>query len=572
MSCTKQLTDNPLPDKPPRTLLWLYPDSTVGVGVSRQHLSWWGEDPDGLVRGYLFAFAIVESNVTALPVPDTLRYTWVTTNDTTLLFPLDTLFRKFVVAVRAVDNRFAGLPEHSVVRFTPFPFWDKNDNGVYDGDDQQLPGLADATDPVGSVLTFPIRNTPPTAFWVPNPLDPTNQLRQPDTTYTAATFSWSATDPDGNNTLKLYRIALNDTTNPANWVTIPLRDTIITIFVPRARSDSAGSGAVVPADLYAGTFLGKQYLGQIQGLKLDAFNVFYVEVQDVAGEFSLPLVMPSGTDHWYVRRPKGNLLLVSDYMNTIADAKAAVATYQTTLAAVPGGQFTTVDPLDIDFGITSLNDKVSGVYGQHVPPFVDPALIYTFLLYDYVLWYTDQFPTLNLAQLTLFTYLQNGGKVIFSTMFQNTIDPRGALRDFAPIDSVSSVDLSPGYTTPSLGDTRIPANSVVFADSSDPTNIYPQLAFNSTPVNHSIFMRPVYRRFDAKYVYHLQADARSPIRYLGEPNLGVVDGQGKIVFMGVPLHLLNNTTYGNPDGLTAFFTKIFTQHFSRFQRVDRRKF
>lgn len=168
-------------------------------------------------------------------------------------------------------------------------------------------------------------------------------------------------------------------------------------------------------------------------------------------------------------------------------------------------------------------------------------------------------------------------------MFLFTIDPRGALKDFAPIDSVCSVDLSSVQRPiPSPGDTRIPANSIVFADSSDPNNIYPQLAFNSSPVNHVVYMRPIYRRADSRYVYRLQPDslavyhlpdstvARAPRnRYLGSPDIGVVDGQGKIVFMGVPLHLLDNRTYGS--GLTAFFSKALT-HFSPSQRVNRRRF
>ena len=87
-------------------------------------------------------------------------------------------------------------------------------------------------------------------------------------------------------------------------------------------------------------------------------------------------------------------------------------------------------------------EDLSDIYGRLVPQFVDPALIQTFLLYDHVLWYTDQLPSLGVAQRSVFPYLQNGGRVIFSTMFLNTTDPRGALRDFAPIDSVSSVDLS----------------------------------------------------------------------------------------------------------------------------------
>jgi len=54
----------------------------------------------------------------------------------------------------------------------------------------------------------------------------------------------------------------------------------------------------------------------------------------------------------------------------------------------------------------------------------------------------------------------------------------------------------------------------------------------------------------------------------------VVDGAGTNIFIGLPLHLLNNSdpTYGNPDALTAFFTKIFTQEFSPNQKVNRRKF
>ena len=115
-------------------------------------------------------------------------------------------------------------------------------------------------------------------------------------------------------------------------------------------------------------------------------------------------------------------------------------------------------------------------------------------------------------------------------------------RRFAP-EVLGNLQAIPLWGTP---DGRVLA-IVASADSSVPGDVYPQLAFNAAPVNHVIFMRPVYRRSDARYIYHLQADPRN--RYLGTPNIGVVDGQRKIVFMGVPLHLLNNTTQGNPRGL-----------------------
>jgi hypothetical protein len=220
----------------------------------------------------------------------------------------------------------------------------------------------------------------------------------------------------------------------------------------------------------------------------------------------------------------------------------------------------------------SASEKESGRFGRLVPQFADPALVQTFLLYDYVVWYTDEIPSLGVAQLSVFTYLQNGGRVIFSTMFLNTTDPRGALRDFAPIDSVSSVTLPPPAPPPaSAGDSRLPANYIVYADSSDARYIYPQLALNASPTIHSVFMRPVYRRSDARYIYRLQPDSRVPQRYFGSPSIGVIDGQNTIVFVGLPLHLLNNTVQGNSRGLTAFFEKAL-QQFSPSQVVNRMVF
>jgi hypothetical protein len=572
LTCKEHIEGVPAGNQVPKTFLWLYPESEIRTGVSKRSLHWWGEDPDGVVRGFLFSFRTVAAPVTSPPQPDTVRYVWTASNDTTILFPLDTLFRRFAVTVRAVDNSFAGLPPNSPVRLSPSMYWDVNDNGVFDSGDLLLPELAAAMDPVGSTLTFPVRNSPPLVSFAASPFDPTATMKQPDTTYTAATFAFSASDPDGNNTLKSYRITLNDTSKPANWLTITLRDTVVTLLVPRARSDAAGSapGTEVVADVYSGTFLGRRLIGQLSGLRLNASNVFYVQVKDVAGEYSPPLRMPSSAGIWYVKRPQGRLLLVSDYITS--DGDAARSTYLTNLAGIPGGEFRTVDELNIGRGLDA-NMKSAGMPGAMVPAFVDPALTQTFLLYDYVFWYTDQYPSLSVAQLTLFTYMQNGGKVLFSTTFQNTVDPRGALNDFAPIDSVSSVPFTP---RPAPGDTRIYANYRVFPDSTDPGNIYPPLAFNQPPAPQTFFlvyMRPIYRRSDARYIYHLQRDTlNTPPRYIGMPNLAAVDGQRQIIFIGLPLHLLNNQVYGNPNGLQAFFTRAFTREFNPLRKVNRMKF
>jgi hypothetical protein len=472
-----------------------------------------------------------------------------------------------------VDNSFGGLPERAPVRISPFPYWDVNDNGIFDGGDMRLAGLSAAMDPAGITLTFPVLNSPPAVSFVPNPTDPTIPQKQPDTTFTAVTFSWTASDPDGNNTLRSYRIALNDTSNPANWLTLSLRDTIVTLVVPRSRSDAAasGPGAQVQADVYGGSFLSRRLIGQIPGLRLDAGNVLFVQVKDVAGAYSPAITMPSGTDRWFVRRPRGRLLIVNDYINS--DGDLALSTYVNNLANIPGGQFTQVDMLNIGAGLSAA-DKNNGKAGPFTPPFVDPALIQTFLLYDYIFWYTDQYPSLATAQLSLFTYMQNGGKVLFSTTFQSGLDPRAAFKDFAPIDSINSSPL-PSTTHPSPGDTRIPVNYRVYPDSTNAGAIYPQLAFilnGGSPV-HFVFMRPIYKRSDARYLYHLQPDtANVPPRYIGMPNIAAVDGQRTIVFVGLPLHLLDNKIYGNPDGLQAFFNRVFTQEFNPLHKVNRSRF
>ncbi|MGA9116794.1 MAG: hypothetical protein WB626_08470 [Bacteroidota bacterium] len=569
LRCTDTIADRPIANSTPVTYLWLYPDSTVGVGVSRQHLRWWGEDPDGLVRGFLFAYAAFGGQVGGVPAPDTLAYTWVTGNDTLISFPLDTLFRTYTVFVRAVDNSVrlpAALEERSRVRMNPEPFVDANVNGVLDGGDTRLEGLGGAVDPRGAVRAFPIRNTPPTIAFVLDPRTGTAVMKQPETTYTAATFAWTARDADGSNTLASYRIALNDTSDPSRWLTVPVRDTVVTIVVPRARSDIAG--AEVDADVYGGVFLSRQFLGTLRGLRLDDRNVLFVQARDVAGEYSTTIAMPSGTDRWFVRRPRGRLLLVGDYINS--DSASARLRYRAGLAAVPGGGFSDVDELNIGRGLRP-EDKRSGKTGILVPPFIDPALIYTFLLYDQVLWYTEALPSLGVAQLTLFTYMQNGGKVLFSTTFESSTDARGALNDFAPIDSVSSAPFTP---RPAPGDTRVPGGYRVYADSSLPGEPYPPLAFVLPPAPltfHSIFMRPLYRRSDARYIYRLQPDtANSPPRYIGSPNVAVVDGQRTIVFIGLSLHLLDNTAAG--QGMGAFLERVLLHEFNPAHAVNRRRF
>ena len=46
-------------------------------------------------------------------------------------------------------------------------------------------------------------------------------------------------------------------------------------------------------------------------------------------------------------------------------------------------------------------------------------------------------------------------------------------------------------------------------------------------------------------------------RYLGTPEIGVIDGAQSFVLVAIPVHLLN----GNTAALTAFFRKIIVDQF-----------
>jgi hypothetical protein len=189
---------------------------------------------------------------------------------------------------------------------------------------------------------------------------------------------------------------------------------------------------------------------------------------------------------------------------------------------------------------------------------LNPALTKTFKLYDCVFWYTDPIPSLLVAQYTLYDYWTSpdGGHVIFTTEFQSINDPSGALQDFTPLDSVSSVALIAPLTYPLPGDNQIPGGYVLYPDSSNPSNIYPLLEFG-TKFSYSFNMRPIYKNPAARYIYHLQPDIPRG-HYLGMPNLAVIDETKRMVFVGMSLHYLTGNASGG-KGVASFFTKVFSE-------------
>lgn len=141
---------------PPNTFLSVFsmPGDTLSPGKTVKKISWWGDCPNGFIKGFKISF-------------DSLSWGYTTNNDSTFTFSLagqDSTFRIWVAAV----------------------------------DDQ------DYIDPTPASNKYPIENSAPSMAFDAS-------LVLPDTIFPIATVKWTGTDPDGDNTISNYWYSLNDT-------------------------------------------------------------------------------------------------------------------------------------------------------------------------------------------------------------------------------------------------------------------------------------------------------------------------------------------------------------------------
>jgi len=179
----------------------------------------------------------------------------------------------------------------------------------------------------------------------------------------------------------------------------------------------------------------------LPGLVLNADNKFYVQAVDISGAKSQFIVLPDSGESWYVKKPSGNLLIVDDY----ATNDNAAAFY--------AGMFSDLeDSLGLPPGIYDVYD----IHTQE-PPFLNVTFLETIKLFDFIFWYTDNNPSLDLVSFATQKYLTQGGKVAFSMQFPQSIDPL-EISSFIPIipDSIDTkLSLLPG--TEVASDTTDPA-------------------------------------------------------------------------------------------------------------------
>ncbi len=518
--CVKSKVSEPYPNSKPETYISLFPDSSLGESTSNLHIHWWGTDKDGWVVGYVFSF-------------DKKNWFWTFKNDSVFKLPIfgpDTTYDFWVFAV---DNTLkTKLEEGAKVNFI-----DKNGNGLWDEGEgfEILPD--DCYDDTPASLRFPIKNTPPSVEFAMTGEFTGTRLDVPDTTFPIVSFQWIATDIDGDNTISEFWVALNDTTN---WVVVPGQFRFLTLLADNfSQSDSVADARVIPNSTQT---LGRVSVQGTLKMRLNADNVFYLKARDVAGAFSTTIRMPSEGKKWFVKRPKGNLLIVADY--GVADN--SINFYKSIFDTLVGGNY---DVWDLRVGARYPRR------GSLVPPFprVDFAEVLA-KFYKYVFWISSDEMNFDIAAISLPKFKSVGGKTLFSFILPQSTAPDfnvgKALSDLSGVvDSVSSSPLT-GFVP---SGTRIlnynPSNP------SESSN-YPVLVRDS-PSDNPIdggkivaFLRALYPSVNARPIYWLEPQSAWGNRSF---TVGVESNDGNFVLVGFPIYRFN----GGTKNAGEFIYKVF---------------
>ena len=488
-TCTKDIVDNPIGNKPPHTGIFLYPDSSISSQPSKINVHWWGDDPDGFVIGYYFSW-------------DGKNWSFTQSNDSLFALQVGVADTSYVFRVSAVDNGGNGVYDKDITQngidYGPEPFTDKNNNGVWDQGESFVDiGLIDSQPATAS---FPIKNSAPVINW--------DQLTVlPDTSFPAMSFGWNASDIDGDATIVKINVALNDTTNPDNIVSLDGSVRNISI----RTTDFLSSFPLT--EILIGGLESNIAQRKLSGIILNGNNKIYVQAEDISGAKSDFIQLPDSGDTWYVKKPKGNLLIVDDY--TTRDDAASFYSKM----------------FDDSLNLKNRYD----IYDFHnqTPPYLNITFLLTMKLFKYVFWYTDNNPSLDLLSSTTQNYIENGGKMAFSMQFPQAID-LAVIQSFLPIGTDSS-----DSKTTLFGGTKISS------DTTQPE--YPNLELSSS----------IYRVKS----FYLNLLGGIPIYYFPNKELkgyvGFTDLEKKLFFIGVPL----NKAEGGSANVKSLLNKVFFQDF-----------
>lgn len=398
-ACKEDPSSVPVENKLPETGLFLYPDSSISQQPSRLKVSWWGDDPDGVVLGFYFKWEGIDT-----------KWNFTTSNDSTFSLPIGTVDTNYTFYVAAVDNEGNGKYDQDVFRngisFGPEPFIDSDNNGKYSSGETYFD--IGNIDPTPAKLSFPIKNTAPVIEW-----DELTQL--PDTSFPVMTIRWNADDLDGVESITSINIALNDTTD---FVSLNGSVRLVTLRVDNLNSANPQMEILLNGNEQ------NVFSEKLPNLRLNDFNKIYIQAADISGAKSSFTELPDTSKSWFVKKPLGNLLVVDDFNEASPSANAAADNfYKTQFTNLTNGKY---DKLDL---------------ANNPLPFSNVTLPQTLKLFDYIFWYSTKTPSLDLLNLVTNPFVESGGKIAFSMTFEDPTSTfeydLASIQGFLPVDSLS---------------------------------------------------------------------------------------------------------------------------------------
>ncbi len=493
--CSESINDNKIENSAPDTFLFLYPDNDISQQPSRLRVHWWGDDPDGLVTGFYFKWDALDPN-----------WTFTTKNDSLFSLPIGSADTTFKFLVSAADNNGNGVYDNSVfqngIDYGPEPFIDSDSNGVWNNGETFFDiGLID---PTPAERDFPIKNSAPVVEW--------NEASSlPLESFPVTTIGWNATDTDGDESITEIQIALNDT---SNWITLDGNVRLVTVRITDLNAAEPEMDVLIGAD--QNNILPEKLVD----LKLNDNNRFYLRAKDISGGVSDIITLPDTSRDWFVKKPKGKILVIDDYQG----GSDIVTFYNELFSSVNNGSLT--DKFDVfDIENSSL-------------PYPNISFLETIKLFDYVYWYSDTSPNLTFANLVTQKFIENGGKIFFSMTFEESSDDFGfdlaAIQNFLPVDALGEEEPVPFLLK---GASILP---------SDAGSGYPQLETTTTVG----FVRTFVPSVTAYEIY----DIASP-QING--NIAFMDNSKNLFFIGIPLHRAD----GIEGNVQVLFEKVLFEEF-----------
>lgn len=252
-------------------------------------------------------------------------------------------------------------------------------------------------DPTPAVMTFPVKNTPPS-------LDMDYASGRRTTTFPAFRYYWIATDVDGAQDIQSIEIVLNDT-NKAPLV-IP-GNSYAASFVAQV------TGGVFDTVLYVYQNTRSVPLpDKLNGVLYNQLNRIYIRSVDRVGAKST-----WAKDSIVIKKPKSDLLMVNDY-----STKGPVQTfYNAQLNGLGAGynQFDSVISIAADFP-----DDVF-------------TIVKTLDFYKRIVWFSDNpTSTLGLAQLVTANFFQQGGRMFMVCEMPNDFPFNSGTFSFTPVQEL----------------------------------------------------------------------------------------------------------------------------------------